>query len=326
MFRLGEKKVLGTELNNRIIWILLAWFIHFFIIGAVLFSALFGAVFSRFFSYDNVSDSVGFVISTYLASFFFFFIYVFLYTYLVKKNRFIFRSFLPKERGNKVSKLLRGLLAGFLTNTFCVIVAVLCGDLKLSLDFSLSDIPFYLFALVCVLIQSGTEELWNRGFLMERIHVHYPLWVAMLLNSLVFGALHLGNPGISVLPVINLIVVGVAFSVLSWQTDSIWYPIGAHTAWNFTQNLIFGLPNSGLVSEVSIFHLEAANANDPLIYDVQFGVEGSLPATIINIALMALFLFYAYKEGRLGELLQSKESGQKLAQPMEELEEGETEC
>lgn len=322
--RLGEKKVFGTELNNRIIWILIEWFLHFFIIGALLIIMLSEAIFARLLPHDTLPDQVVFVLDSYLESFLPLFVYAFIYTRFTRKNRFIFESFLPGRRSNKVSKLLGGFLAGFLTNAFCVVVALLFGFIKLRLDFYISDIPFYIFAFVCVLIQSATEELWNRGILMERIHVHYPLWVGMVINAAVFAALHLGNPGISALPIINLFICGLEFSVLSWSTDSIWFPIGAHTAWNFTQNLLFGLPNSGLVSRVSVFRLEAANASNSLIYDSQFGVEGSIPAVIADTSLMLLYLYFAYKDGRLGELLKSKESAAKPAEKVpEEITEGE---
>ncbi len=34
--------------------------------------------------------------------------------------------------------------------------------------------------------------------------------------------------------------------------------MGVHMAWNYTQNIIFGLPNSGIVSGFSLFKLDAA--------------------------------------------------------------------
>ena len=101
-----------------------------------------------------------------------------------------------------------------------------------------------------------------------------------------------------------VIVCGLAFSVAKWYTGSIWFPIGIHTAWNFTQNLLFGLPNSGLVSEVSIFGLDAANARSSLMYDVNFGVEGAIPAVAADAILGIVCLILAATKGRLGELKQ----------------------
>ena len=78
--------------------------------------------------------------------------------------------------------------------------------------------------------------------------------------------------------------------------------------WNFTQNFIFGLPNSGLVSEASVFHLDAATGISNWIYSYEFGVEGGVPAIFIDVLLMVVILILAKRDGRLGELLESRES------------------
>ena len=144
--------------------------------------------------------------------------------------------------------------------------------------------------------------MWCRGFVYERVNVRYPLWVAILVNSLFFAALHIANPGASVLSIVSIAVCGLSYSVAKWYTGSIWFPMGLHTAWNFTQNYAFGLPNSGLVSAESIFSLESANARSNLIYDPAFGVEGAVPAILADAAIAAVCLALAAKEGRLKEL------------------------
>jgi fructose-specific phosphotransferase system IIC component len=78
--------------------------------------------------------------------------------------------------------------------------------------------------------------------------------------------------------------------------------MGIHTAWNFTQNLLFGLPNSGLVSEVSVFKMDAMNAQSNLIYNYDFGVEGAIPAVLADALLGIICLILAAKKGRLKEL------------------------
>ena len=75
---------------------------------------------------------------------------------------------------------------------------------------------------------------------------------------------------------------------------------------NFTQNFLFGLPNSGLISEASVFSLDAANAQDSMFYNVAFGVEGAIPAVLADAALGAVCLILAAKQGRLGELKQKQ--------------------
>ncbi len=290
--------------HDRVWWIILVtivWYVFICEIPTLFFDGPKSPVNGIIEKIQYMPDAVKFTVSTYLMTLFAF-IGAFLFTGIPRRNRFIFRTFLPSFPQNKVSVLLAGLLVGFLMNFGCIVCALLNGDIKLFLNFALDQIPFYCFALVCVFIQSSSEELWCRGFMYERINVHYPLWVAIAANGLFFGALHVFNPGASFLPIFDIVICGLSYSIARWYTGSIWFVMGMHTAWNFTQNYLFGLPNSGMVSEVSIWGLDAANARDSLIYNVQFGVEGAVPAVIADLALGVICLILAAKQGRLGEL------------------------
>ena len=223
------------------------------------------------------------------------------YLHLTKqKNQFIIDSFRLGYKGNSIKSLVMGLLVGFIMNFFGIAAALIHGDIKLYLDFAITQIPFFLFALVCVFVQSTSEELWCRGFLYERLALGYPLWVAVVINGLLFAALHLGNDGMGAIPFLNILICGFSFSLAKWYTGSIWFPMGVHTMWNFTQNFLFGLPNSGLVSETSVFKLDAASSS--LIYDHVFGVEGGIPGVLADLTLGLIFLYLGYKKGRLHEL------------------------
>ena len=256
---------------------------------------------------------------------------------IVNKNRFILRSFLPKGVGkdhkilvvedtyeatqeNTAQKLLIGLLLGFLTNFACILCAMIHGDIKLYLDVSASMIPVFIYAFIMVFIQSTSEELWCRGFMYERINIHYPLWVSIIVNGIFFGLLHAFNPGVSVMAIVGIAICGVSYSIVRWYTGSIWIPMGIHTMWNFTQNFIFGLPNSGLVSEASIFHLDAANGVSNLIYDYGFGVEAAIPALIVDALLGIVCLLLARRDGRLSELTMSYEKRAALADHAQQTE------
>ena len=245
--------------------------------------------------------------------------------WVIPKNRFILRSFLPRGRGqavaprvvedtyrptqnNTVKMLLLGLLLGFVTNFFCIACALLHGDIKFYYDFSAAQVPLLLFALVSVFLQSTSEELWCRGFLYERILIHYPRWVAIAVNGLLFGLMHMANPGVSVLAIASIVLCGLSYSLVRWYTGSIWVAMGLHTMWNFTQAFLFGLPNSGIVSRLSVFHLDASTGVSNLIYDFAFGVEAALPALIADGALGVAVLLMARRDGRLGELKQSYET------------------
>lgn len=220
---------------------------------------------------------------------------VLLYTLLCERP--IFRSFgrraVPGGRGNTWKLFGIGLLAGFAMNALCILAAWLRGDIVLSVG---RFRPLYLLAaLVCVCVQSGAEELVTRGYMMGAIRDRYNVWVAAAVNSLFFGALHLLNPGITVLSFVNVVAVGFALSVVMIKLESLWFCIAMHTAWNFSQSIFFGLPNSGIVSEGSFFHLDAAR--DSVLYSAAFGVEGAITTTLVLLAL-TLCVLLAARRGR----------------------------
>ena len=230
-----------------------------------------------------------------------------LFCRFTRKNRFILEGMLPKNDRKFLSRFGIGILLGFLTNFFCILCALLHGDIKLVWDFSFSGVPVMLLAFIAVFFQSASEEVWCRGFVYERVNIHYPLWVAILVNSLVFGLLHIFNDGVTAFAIVSIIICGIGYSLLRWYTGSIWTAFGIHTMWNFTQNFIFGLPNSGLVSEVSMFRLDAATGIDSLMYSYEFGVEGAWPALFIDGLIAIVIIVLACRNGRIREMTLSKE-------------------
>ena len=184
-------------------------------------------------------------------------------------------------RGNTLRNFGLGVLIGFLMNGACILVAWLHGDLHFSVG---RFYPVYLIVtFLCVTIQSGAEEMITRGYIYGALRERYPVWVAVAANALLFGVLHLANPGVTVISILSIVLIGVGLSLVMLWRESLWMAIAIHTMWNFTQSILFGLPNSGIVSEGSFLHLEAARGS--LLYDAAFGVEGALPAIIVELVL-----------------------------------------
>ena len=315
-----EKPRLIDRLRPNLIWIIfvtLGWYMFFASFGHFAWEGLMESIKSSispemFFTLDLYAATIVDVIT------------LFILCWLFVKNRYIWKSFLIKpgkayasgdilteddayadlygRRRNGFKMLGIGLLLGFLTNFFCILCALLHGDIKLYFDCSASQIPYFLFSLFCVCIQSSSEELWCRGFMYERLHERYPLWVAVAVNGVLFGLLHIFNPGAAVIPIVGIIITGLSYSLLRWYSGSIWVAMGIHTGWNFTQNYLFGLPNSGLVSEASVFHLGAANGTTTWVYDWVFGVEGGIPALFIDGLLGVIIIYLACKSGKIKEL------------------------
>ena len=212
-----------------------------------------------------------------------------LFMAIPKKNRPMLKALAPNRTANNLKGILIGLLLGFGANGFCVLMSVITGDIKLSYN-GIDPLVLVVF-LIAVFIQSSSEELTDRVYLYQKLRRRYrnPL-VAILFSAVVFMAMHMANPGFTVVAGSQIFLVGLIWALIVYYYDSVWVAFWFHTAWNYTQNIIFGLPNSGIVSEYSIFKLEAASARNGLFYNVNFGVEGSLGSSLILIVMIIVLI------------------------------------
>ena len=234
------------------------------------------------------SDNVGTFLGMYLGTFGVWIAFL-LTAAVFKRNRPMLKALAPNRSLNNIKGILLGLLLGFGTNGLCVLISWLTGDIKLS--YNGIDWKLLIAFLICVFIQSSSEEVTDRLYLYQKLRRRYknPL-VAILINSLVFMSMHMLNPGFTVAAGSQIFLVAIIFSLFVYYYDGIWVAFWFHTAWNYTQNIIFGLPNSGIVSEYSIFRLEAASARNGLFYNVNFGVEGSIGASLVLLVVIIVMI------------------------------------
>lgn len=234
------------------------------------------------------SDNIGTFLGQYLATFGVWVSFL-LFVIIFKRNRPMLKALAPNRSLNNLKGILLGALLGFGTNGFCVLMSYLSGDIKLS--YNGIDWKLLIAFLICVFIQSSSEEVVDRLYLYQKLRRRYrsPL-IAILVNSIVFMALHIPNPGFTAVAGCQIFLVAIIFSLFVYYYDGIWVAFWFHAMWNYTQNIIFGLPNSGIVSEYSIFRLEAASARNGLFYNVNFGVEGSIGSSLVLIVVIIVMI------------------------------------
>lgn len=209
-------------------------------------------------------------------------------------NRRMLKKLLFIHDGRSFKLTMFGALLGFGINSISVVASMLLGDV--ALHFARFEPGPLLLLLFAVFVQSGAEEISCRLFLYQKLARRYrhPA-VAAVLSAVFFAACHVFNPGITVVGVAQIVIIGLLFSVLVYYYDALGACIAMHTAWNYTQNIIWGLPNSGVVSLYSMFELDAASSG--FFFDPVFGVEGAVGSVLLlTIALIAL-LVYAKRRG-----------------------------
>ncbi len=216
---------------------------------------------------------------------------------LIRKNRPLFKAYGTGCKGNNAVNLLIGLLIGIGMNGAAILMAWMHGDIRMYFD-KFAPVPFIIL-FIAVFVQSAAEEMVCRGFIYQRVLRTYRnrFWLAVIINSVFFGMIHLGNDGISAMAVVDLVVTGLLFSAMVYYFDSLWMAMAAHAGWNFTQSILAGLPNSGIVVPYSVFRLDAASARDSFFYNVAFGVEGTVPAITIQVVVLAALVAIGIRLG-----------------------------
>lgn len=222
-----------------------------------------------------------------------------IYCFTVKGERKYFEVFLPRHENNKISKLFIGMLLGFAMNAICVLAATLHGDITISGAQSF-NVGLFILGFFAILIQSSQEELESRVFFFGKLKEGgFSFGAAMILSGVFFSYLHAANPGFGIIPLISVAVAGIVYLLIYVYTGSIWTACGMHQLWNVSQDFIFGLPNSGNPSGMSILSSTANGSS--FFYDIEFGVEGSICCIILHLVVAGILLVLIKKKGAKNE-------------------------
>ncbi len=176
-----------------------------------------------------------------------------------------------------------GTVAGVLLFGGAVLVCVLCGVAEVRVATEAPSRWLLFLFLVGFLIQGMSEELLCRSFLMVTLSRKLPLWVCAITNAAVFSALHLLNPGISFMALLNIFLFGLFASLLTLRRGSIWMVSALHSLWNFAQGNLFGIPVSGLSGLPSPLTTTVSSDHSwqTLLGGGTFGLESGLAATLV---------------------------------------------
>lgn len=198
---------------------------------------------------------------------------------------------------------LAGAGAGLLLFGGAVLINVLTGSMTIDgISSGFSPLLFLLF-LAGFGIQGMAEEVLCRGYFMVSVGRRYSVAAAVFLNSAVFSLLHIFNPGISPLAVINLLLVGIVFSLYFLRTGNIWGVGALHSVWNFVQGNVFGMEVSGLNLSCSLFESSTDPARS-FWNGGAFGPEGGFSVTIVMVIAILLLLFWKKPENEAQETAQ----------------------
>ena len=205
---------------------------------------------------------------------------VFLWVHLYEKRPL---SYLGFKKKNFAELYLKGILCGILM--FSTVVAVMAVFQLVTWENGnpmLQGVKVLFPTLVLLsgfVIQGATEEILCRGWLMPILSARYNLSVGVFLSSSLFGMLHAFNQNVTVFAVVNIILVGVFFSLFALRQGSLWGACALHSVWNWLQGNFFGFQVSGQDVGPTIMNLKEIGPD--WITGGAFGPEGGSVCSLV---------------------------------------------
>ncbi len=153
-----------------------------------------------------------------------------------------------------------------------------------------STVPGFILAAVL-------EEVVMRGVVFRILEQSLGSWLALVLSAVIFGALHLLNPGATLLNAgAVMLEAGILLAAAYMLTRRLWLCIGLHFAWNFTQGGIFSAAVSGGATRGL---LQGKLIGPEWLTGGAFGVEASAVAVVVCFSMALLLLFLAERNGNV---------------------------
>jgi membrane protease YdiL (CAAX protease family) len=188
-----------------------------------------------------------------------------------------------------------GSLIGVASLALATAVAAAAGGLRFTASprtMLLPVVQTLLLSAVLFMFAALAEEALFRGYPLQTLARAKLAWLAVLLTSVPFAAIHLHNPNVvKGFTFINTALAGVWLAVAYLRTRSLWLPLGVHWAWNWALGSLFGLPVSGITTIAPNPLLHGTDLGPAWITGGSYGIEGGVACTIA-LVISTIFIWW----------------------------------
>lgn len=170
-------------------------------------------------------------------------LFLLLLRYIVKKEKLTWKQ-LGFQKEHCVSSVIKGFMIGIVFIVLYIAILVMMNQLVFEYR-ALTIGRLYSLAMGLIIFSgvAFAEELTFRGYLQYMLGRKNQT-VGMILSAGVFALNHLLNiQNYTLLSLVYLMMGGILFGVIRMKTKNIWFPLGFHIAWNWTEIRVFGLGN-----------------------------------------------------------------------------------
>ena len=138
-------------------------------------------------------------------------------------------------------------------------------------------------------IQSFAFELFFRGYLMVTLAKNAPLWLAMIMSSLIYTFFAPGTT-LSWIGILNTFLFSIFASLYMIRSGNIFGAAAMRAAFLFGECVLAGLPDCGLPSLFSLYRFSAVPAG-AYVNGGAYGLEGGIAVTFVlalGVAILAM--------------------------------------
>jgi membrane protease YdiL (CAAX protease family) len=190
--------------------------------------------------------------------------------------------------------LIVGSLLGIASLALAALIATAGGGLSFTISGSaalLQVVQTLIFSAALFILAALAEEALFRGYPLQTLTRANLAWLAVLLTSVPFAAVHLRNPNVAAgFTFVNTALAGVWLAVAYLRTRSLWFPLGIHWAWNWALGSLFGLPVSGITDLAPHPLLHGSDLGPAWLTGGSYGIEGGLACTI-TLVVSTIFIW-----------------------------------
>ncbi len=196
---------------------------------------------------------------------------------------------------------LRGLGIGLLLFGSAVVLLGLLGFLEVENSSQGQSLLLTLGGTFLVLlgwvVQGAAEEVLARGFLLPILGTRWGPVPGVIVSSLFFSILHLQNPNVNFISIVNLFLFGLLAAFYALYEGGLWGVFAIHTIWNWAQGNLFGFSVSGLNLQTTML-IDLEEAGPDWATGGLFGPEGGAVVTLVLLGGIFGLFYLSRKKAR----------------------------
>ena len=193
-------------------------------------------------------------------------------------------------RGAFGSRFFEGLGWGFLAECATMGILYLTGNASFHGLEQRGSAALYFAAMwgAAFLMVGFLEEFLFRGYPQFTLASGIGFWPAAFLLSGLFWLGHMGNPGETWIGGLATALAALVFCVSLKLTGNLWFAIGMHCSWDWTETYFFGVADSGMPANGHL--LNTTFSGSKWMTGGTVGPEGSVIELMVCLAVIGLLV------------------------------------